>query len=98
MGTSKNPTLEGFSHLCMHTREPSLKFLNNLRFPYGVNYYTNWETSNTLGVSWYENKDAPGGAVSHGDHNTQHITANRKAFAMWWILARIAGWDGTLED
>ncbi len=29
-----------------------------------------------------------------GAHNSQHITANRKAYAMWWILARIAGWDG----
>jgi hypothetical protein len=25
---------------------------------------------------------------------TGHGEANRKAYAMWWILARIAGWDG----
>ena len=29
-----------------------------------------------------------------GDHLTQHITSNRKAYAFWWILAREAGWDG----
>ncbi len=65
---------------------------------YGGNFLTDWQNNNTLGISWYENKDAPGGSVNYGEHNTQHITANRKAFAMWWILARIAGWDGTLED
>ena len=36
----------------------------------------------------------PGGRVDYGEHNTQHITANRKAYAFWWILARIAGWAG----
>ena len=24
----------------------------------------------------------------------RHITANRKAYAMWYILARVAGWNG----
>jgi len=58
------------------------------------NFYIDYETSHTLGVDWYENKFEPGGWVEYGAHNTQHITANRKAFAMWWILARIAGWSG----
>jgi len=58
------------------------------------NFYIDYETSHTLGVDWYENKYEPGGWIEYGAHNTQHITANRKAFAMWWILARIAGWDG----
>ncbi len=60
----------------------------------GGNYYADWQNSHVLGVDWYENKSAPGGSATYGAHNTQHITANRKAFAMWYILARIAGWDG----
>ena len=45
----------------------------------------------------YADPDAPkGGSVTYGAHNSQHITANRKAYAMWYILARIAGWDGTI--
>ena len=61
---------------------------------YGGNFYEDWQNSHKLGTDWYENKDAPGGNPAYGAHNTQHITANRKAYAMWWILARIAGWNG----
>jgi hypothetical protein len=62
---------------------------------YGGNFYSDWQNSHLLGTHYYENKSSPGGDVEYGAHNTQHITANRKAFAMWYILARIAGWDGT---
>ncbi len=61
---------------------------------YGGNFYTYWQNSQAEGEAYYFNKDAPGGTITYGAHNTQHITANRKAYAMWWILARIAGWDG----
>ena len=61
---------------------------------YGGNFYKDWQNSHTLGVDWFENKQTPGGSVGYGAHNSQHITANRKVYAMWWILARIAGWNG----
>ena len=59
----------------------------------GGNFYLDWQTAHTLGTDWYANRTSPGGSVSYGQHNTQHITANRKAFAFWWVLARIAGMD-----
>jgi uncharacterized protein YjdB len=68
---------------------------------YGGNFYEDWQNTHTLGVDYFENKLEPGGGVVFGAHNTQHITANRKAYAFWWILARMAGWDGnpfTLVD
>jgi hypothetical protein len=61
---------------------------------YGGNFLEDWQNSHTLGVDWYENWQTPEGIVDLGEHTTQHITSNRKAYAMWWILARLAGWDG----
>jgi len=61
---------------------------------YGGNFYEAWQRDHDVGVDYYLNRDTPGGSVTYGQHNSQHITANRKAFAMWWLLARIAGWDG----
>jgi hypothetical protein len=58
------------------------------------NFYEDWQNSHTLGLDYFENKTSPDGSATYGAHNTQHITANRKAYAMWWILARIAGWKG----
>jgi len=63
-------------------------------YPDGSNFYQDWQDTHTLGEDWYEARHAPGGDVEFAAHNTQHITANRKAYAMWWILARLAGWDG----
>lgn len=62
--------------------------------PSGGDFYREYQDSHSVGDGYYENKDSPGGSVTFGAHNSQHITANRKAYAMWWILARIAGWHG----
>ena len=64
---------------------------------YGGNFYTDWQDSHTLGEHYFQNKRTPEGYVDFGEHNTQHITANRKAYAMWWILARMAGWEGGIQ-
>lgn len=60
----------------------------------GGSFYSAWQTAHAEGADWYENRSSPGGAATYGAHTSQHITANRKAFAFWWILARIAGWEG----
>ncbi len=60
---------------------------------YGGNFNLDWQNSHTKGTDWYDNRSTPGGSVIVGEHNTQHITSNRKAFAAWYIFACIAGWD-----
>jgi len=59
----------------------------------GGNYYSDWQESHSVGDGYFENRSSPGGSVTYGAHNSQHITANRKAYAMWYILASIAGWE-----
>jgi len=59
----------------------------------GGNFYADWQDSHSVGAGYYENRSSPGGSVTYGAHNSQHITANRKAYAMWYILATIAGWE-----
>ncbi len=53
-----------------------------------------WQDSHTLGVDYFQGRDGAGGSVAFGDHTDQHITLNRNAYALWWILARMAGWEG----
>ncbi len=62
---------------------------------YGGNFYRDWQNSHVQGTDFFESKSSPGGNAEYGSHNSQYITANRKAYAMWWILARIAGWEGS---
>jgi len=61
---------------------------------YGGGYNQNWQNAHAEGTDWFYNLSSPGGSIDPGQHLSQHITANRKAYAMWYILARIAGWDG----
>ena len=61
-------------------------------------FYADWQDARAKGVDWYENRSSPGGSAEVGAHNSQHLTANRKAYAMWYLMSRIAGWDGKSAD
>jgi len=53
------------------------------------NWATEWQNSHTEGVDWYNCSSA----------HSQPLNANQKAYAVWWMWARLAGWDtiGTAE-
>ncbi len=71
---------------------------NSTKYGGTQKFYQDYQDDNLVGDGYFENKNSPGGTILYGAHNTQHITSNRKAYAMWWILARFAGWSGVTTD
>ena len=49
------------------------------------NWAIEWQDAHTEGVDWYDCSSA----------HSQPLNANLKAYAAWWLWARLAGWDGT---
>ncbi|HPG38600.1 MAG TPA: T9SS type A sorting domain-containing protein [bacterium] len=50
----------------------------------GGNWAIDWQNAHTEGVDWYSCEPA----------HTQPIVGNMKAYAIWWLWARLAGWAG----
>jgi len=48
------------------------------------NWAIDWQSTHVEDVDWYDCPSA----------HSQPLNANQKAFAAWWLFARLAGWDG----
>jgi hypothetical protein len=48
------------------------------------NWAKEWQNSHTKGKDWY----------NCGSAHSQPLNANQKAYAAWWLFARLAGWKG----
>lgn len=48
------------------------------------NWAVEWQNSHTQGTDWYNCNSA----------HSQPLNANMKAYAAWWLWARLAGWNG----
>ncbi|PID57679.1 MAG: hypothetical protein CR986_08845 [Ignavibacteriae bacterium] len=51
------------------------------------NWATEWQDSHTEGVDWYDCSAA----------HSKPLNGNLKAYAAWWLWARLAGWQGTTD-
>jgi len=51
------------------------------------NWAIDWQNSHTVGADWYNCSSS----------HTYPLNANMKAYAAWWLWARIAGWGGTVD-
>ena len=49
------------------------------------NWAVTWQQSHPVNVDWYNCTSA----------HSQPLNANRKAYAAWWLWARLAGWNGS---
>ncbi len=47
------------------------------------NWAVEWQNSHTQGVDWFSCSSA----------HSEPLNANQKAYAAWWLWARLAGWD-----
>ena len=52
------------------------------------NWAQDWQNSHGRNVDWYDC------AAAH----SEPLNANRKAYAAWWLWARLAGWSGPVTD
>jgi hypothetical protein len=48
------------------------------------NWATEWQNAHVKGTDWYD----------CGSAHSQPLNANQKAYAAWWMFARMAGWSG----
>jgi len=49
-----------------------------------ANWAINWQNKHIQGTDWYSCSSA----------HSQPLNANQKAYAAWWLWARLGGWDG----
>jgi len=51
------------------------------------NWATEWQGSHVEGIDWFECNSA----------HSQPLNANQKAYAAWWLFARLGGWVPSME-
>jgi hypothetical protein len=61
---------------------------DNCDYDGGHNWALDWQASHTINVDWYDCSPA----------HSQALNGNRKAYAAWWLWARLGGWGECLNS
>jgi hypothetical protein len=61
---------------------------DNCDYDGGHNWAIEWQNSHTINVDWYDCSPA----------HSQALNGNRKAYAAWWLWARLGGWGECLNS
>lgn len=76
---------DGNGYLSLYANDGCFYDGNNLGYPDSeYNWALQWQESHTPGVDWFDCDPA----------HTMPLNANQKAYAAWWLWARLTGWDG----
>jgi hypothetical protein len=60
---------------------------DNCDYDGGHNWAIDWQNTHTINVDWYDCSPA----------HSQALNGNQKAYAAWWLWAKIAGWGACLN-
>ncbi|MGA2093660.1 MAG: DNRLRE domain-containing protein [Sedimentisphaerales bacterium] len=61
---------------------------DNCDYNGGHNWAIDWQNSHTINVAWFDCSPA----------HSQALNGNQKAYAAWWLWARLAGWGQCLNQ
>ena len=64
------------------------RYVNDGCYYEGGNWAQEWQNSHTEGVDWF----------NCGSAHSEPLNANMKAYAIWWLWARLGGWAGVEPD
>ncbi len=84
---------DGISYLDLSVSDGCLYDFNGNGYPEGTgevnplngdrNWALDWQAAHALGTDWFD----------CGAAHSVSVNANMKAYAAWWLWARLSGWD-----
>jgi hypothetical protein len=75
---------DGITNFMLLNADDNCTYNNDVNY----NWAVDWQNLHVEGVDWYDCSAA----------HSQPLNGNQKAYAAWWLWARLAGWDGDVTS